>query len=205
MNENYENPRRLNSVQVAAPSSPAAPMPWRRSRLLQKYTKSADHAKSAIRAGFPYGLAASHTPAPFPMPCSISHTFLRLPMRFRGLPYTGHLPIRYRGFPIRFGRSPQAGHSPIRHGRSPIDRQSPHTIHNLFKTGFSFDETSGSSPTNLQPTTSSKHPEPALHSGKSNANRFKQITWLQSTQTKRRPSPANHTCLRVGGTVTSCT
>ena len=45
-----------------------------------------------------------------------------------------------------------------------------------------------SSPTNPQPTLSSKHPEPAS----------------QSTQIKRRPSPTNHTCLRLGGAVTSC-
>ena len=52
---------------------------------------------------------------------------------------------------------------------------------------------------------SSKHPRPALPSSKPSANRFKQITWLQSTQNKHRPVPANHTCLRLGGAVTSCT
>ena len=82
-NENYENPRRLNSVQVAAPSSPVVSVPWRRSRLLQKYTKSADHAKSAIRAGSPYGLTASHTPAPFPC---LTH----FPIRFQRIPHTIH-------------------------------------------------------------------------------------------------------------------
>ena len=59
-----------------------------------------------------------------------------------------------------------------------------------------------SSPTNPQPTPTSKHPEPALLYGKPSANRFKQITWLQSTQTKHRPVPANATDLRVGGAVT---
>ena len=33
-------------------------MPWRRSPLLQKYAKPADHAKSAIGAGSPRDLAA---------------------------------------------------------------------------------------------------------------------------------------------------
>ena len=57
----------------------------------------------------------------------------------------------------------------------PIGRPSPHTIYKLFKIGFSFDETSGSSSTNPQPTLSSKHPGPALLYGKPSANRFKQM------------------------------
>ena len=144
-----------------------------------------------------------------------------LPICRRRFPYPVAFPICFRGSPcdstafhtqaifpygiavFPYGHTPDA--SPHTPHQIPIGRPSPHTIRKLQKSDFKFGETSGSSPTNLQPTTSSKHPEPALHSGKSNANRFKQITWLQSTQTKRRPSPANATDLRLGGAVTSCT
>ena len=46
-----------------------------------------------------------------------------------------------------------------------------------------------------------------LDSGKTrlnDVNTYKQITRLQSTQNKHRPSPANATDLRLGGAVTSC-
>ena len=127
----------------------------------------------------------------FPYPVAFPIRFRGSPMRFNGLPHRPS-PHRFRGSPIRFCRSPQAGHSPIRHTRSPIARPSPHTIHKLQKSGFHFDETSGSSPANPQPTPSSKHPEPALYSGKSNANRFQQITCVTCpanlTPTKSRKS-----------------
>ena len=149
-----------------------------------------------------------------PPPASIFRFFMRLsfPMRFRGLPRR-HLLIGIAVPP--YGHTPDASpHTsrqiptgrPFSHsnGRSPIDRPSPHTIHNLLKVGLSFDETSGSSSTNPQPTPTSKHPGPASRYGKPSANRFKQITRLQSTQNKHRPSPANATDLRLGGAVTSC-
>ena len=136
-----------------------------------------------------------------PPPASIFRFFMRLSfsMRFRGLPTHGppphtvsrfpHTATRLTHFPIRFGRSPQAGHSPIRHGRSPIARLSPNTIHIIDKAaGFHFDETSGSSSTNPQPTPPSKHPEPALPSSKPSAGQVQQM--LQTCE--------------VGGAVTSC-
>ena len=106
-----------------------------------------------MRFWLPCGLAASHTPW-------IS-------------PYVSAAPP--------CGHTPDA--SPHTPRQIPIARPSPHTIYNHFKTGFSFDETSGSSPANPQPTLPSKHPEPAS----------------QLTQTKRRPAPANPTDLRGGG------
>ena len=106
-----------------------------------------------MRFWLPCGLAASHTPW-------IS-------------PYVSAAPP--------CGHTPDA--SPHTPRQIPIARPSPHTIYNHFKTGFSFDETSGSSSTNPQPTLPSKHPEPAS----------------QLTQTKRRPAPANPTDLRGGG------
>ena len=132
-------------------------------------------------------------------------------MRFCGLPHrpfphtVSRLPYNHTpdAFPHTFWQIPIGRPFSHSHGRSPIARPSPHTIYNLFKTGFSFDETSGSSSTNPQPTTSSKHPEPALQSSKPIPNRFQQITH-HSLQTKRRPSPANHTYLRLWGAVTSC-
>ena len=116
-------------------------------------------------------------------------------------PY-GHTPD---AFPHTFWQIPTGrpfSHTPrqIPHSQA-ISQYNPH----LDKAaGFHFDETSGSSSTNPQPTPSSKHPEPALPSGKPIANRFQQITCVTVQQTKRRPSPANHTYLRLGGAVTSC-
>ena len=144
---------------------------------------------------------------------------MAFPIRFRGSPcdsaafHTGHFPIGFAALP--YNHTPDASPHTSRqipigwpfshsHGRSPIARPSPHTIHNLLKVGLSFDETSGSCPTNPQPTTSSKHPEPALQSSKPIPNRFTQITWLQSPQISRQPSHANATDLRLGGAVTSC-
>ena len=113
------------------------------------------------------------------------------PIRFRGSPcdsaafHTGHFPIGFAALP--YNHTPDASPHTSRqipigwpfshsHGRSPIARPSPHTIHNLLKVGLSFDETSGSCPTNPQPTTSSRHPEPALHLRKPSAGQFQQIT-----------------------------
>ena len=70
-------------------------MPWRRSPLLQKHAKSADHAKSAIGAGSPCGLAASHTPAPFPC---LTH----FPIRFPRFPTQAISPYVFSGSPIPY-------------------------------------------------------------------------------------------------------
>ena len=155
-------------------------------------------------AASPYAGAVSHVLWHFPYvfavpPCdsAASHAG-HSPIGFAALPYD-HTPAASphtsrqiptgRPFSHSHGRSPIARPSPHTsrqiptgrpfshsHGRSPIARPSPHTIHNLLKVGLSFDETSGSSSTNAQPTTSSKHPEPALQSSKPSAGQFQQIT-----------------------------
>ena len=136
--------------------------------------------------------------APFPMSCDISHTFSRLPHAIPRPPTQAISPYGIAVSP--YNHTPDASPHTSRqipigrpfshsHTKSPIARPSPHMIRKLSKAGFHFDETSGSSSANPQPTLSSKHPGPAL----------------QSPQTKRRPSPANATCLLGGGgAVTSC-
>ena len=175
-------------------------MPWRRSRLLQN-TQSPQITPSLPLGQAPHAVRRPH--AEPPPPASIFRFFMRLsfPMRFRDLSTHGPPPHTVSRFPHTTTR---LTYFPICHGRSPIARPSPHTIHKLQKSDFHFGEISGSSSTDPQPTPSSKHPGPALPSSKPSANRFKQITWLQSTQNKHRPVPANHTCLRLGGAVTSC-
>ena len=129
-------------------------------------------------------------PAPFPM----SHVLWHFPYVFAAPPY-GRTPDE---FPHTFWQIPTGRPFSHSHVRSPIDRPFPHTIHKLQKSGFHFDETSVSSPTNPQPIPSSRHPEPALQSSKPIPNRFQQITRVTIQQTKRRPVPANATDLRLG-------
>ena len=79
-----------------------------------------------------------------------------------------------------YGHTPDA--FPHTFWQIPIGRPSPHTIYKLFKIGFSFDETSGSCPTNPN--------QPCQQTSR---------TCVTIQQTKRRPSPANATDLRLGG------
>ena len=111
-------------------------------------------------------------PGGLPMCRRRFHIPWHFPYVFAAPPY-GHTPDE---FPHTFWQIPTGRPFSHSHGRSPIDRPFPHTIHKLQKFGFHFDETSGSSPTNPQPTTSSKHPEPALHLRKPSAGQFQQIT-----------------------------
>ena len=166
------------------PSSPAAPMPWRRSRLLQKYAKAADHAKSAIGTGSPCGPAA---------PCRAAASRFHIPVfHATFVPHAIPRPLHtWAASPYGIAVSPYS-HTPdvFPHISQQIHiaGPSPHTIHKLQKSGFHFDETSGSSSTNPN--------QPCQQTSR---------TCVTIQQTKRRPVPANHTYLRVGGTVTSCT
>ena len=96
--------------------------------------------------GSPYGLAASHTPAPFPISRGISHTFSRFPHAIQRPPTQAISPYGHRPFPHTSRQIPIGRPFSHSHGRSPIARPSPHTIHNLLKIGLSFDETSVPAP-----------------------------------------------------------
>ena len=125
-NENYENPRRLNSVQVAAPSSPVAPVPWRRSPVVAKIrqvrrSRQVCHpGRLPIQSGGPHAgpspPAKIHENPQSPQAAVCFHIlfFMRFlfPIRPGGLPYAGAVshvlwhfpclvafPIRFRGFP----------------------------------------------------------------------------------------------------------
>ena len=121
--ENGEKPLRLNRVQVAAPPSPAAPMPWQRSWLLQKY------ASPQIAPSLPLGQAPHAVWWP---PCRAAASRFHIPifhatfvpMRFCGLPHTGHLPIGIAVSP--YGHTPDA--SPHTSRQIPIGKPSPHTV-----------------------------------------------------------------------------
>ena len=170
-------------------------MPWRRSRLLQKYAKAADHAKSAIGTGSPCGpaapcrAAASRFHIPVFHATFVPHAIPRPLHTWAASPY-GIAVSPYNHTPDVFPHMSQQIH---------IAGPSPHTIRKLQKSDFHFGENSGSCPTNPQPTPSSKHPEPALPSSKPIPNRFQQITRVTVQQISHQPSHANPTYLRLGG------
>ena len=154
-------------------------MPWRRSRLLQKYAKAADHAKSAIGTGSPCGPAA---------PCRAAASRFHIPVfHATFVPHAIPRPLHtWAASPYGIAVSPYS-HTPdvFPHISQQIHiaGPSPHTIRKLQKSDFHFGENSGSCPTNPQPTLSSKHPGPALQSSKPSAGQV----------------PANATDLRLGG------
>ena len=119
-------------------------MPWRRSRLLQKYAKAADHAKSAIGTGSPCGPAA---------PCRAAASRFHIPVfHATFVPHAIPRPLHtWAASPYGIAVSPYS-HTPdvFPHISQQIHiaGPSPHTIHKLQKSGFHFDETSGSSSTN---------------------------------------------------------
>ena len=134
----------------------------------------------------PYVFAAS------PCNSAASHTQAVSPYGIAVFPY-GHTPD---AFPHTFWQIPIGRPFSHSHGRSPIARPSPHTIHIIDKAaGFHFDETSGSSSTNPQPTPTSKHQGPALHLCKPSAGQFQQM--LQTCDWGGVPSPPARTVMRT--------
>ena len=123
-------------------------MPWRRSRLLQKYAKAADHAKSAIGTGSPCGPAA---------PCRAAASRFHIPVfHATFVPHAIPRPLHtWAASPYGIAVSPYS-HTPdvFPHISQQIHiaGPSPHTIRKLQKSDFHFGENSGSCPTNPQPT-----------------------------------------------------
>ena len=124
----------LAANQVAAPSSPAAPMSRRRSLLLQKCAKSADHAKSAIGAGPPcgpaasqYGVAAFHqiredkVRRPYSIVPFLVFMRFSFPVQSGGLPYASAISYACGISPYVFAASHAIP-------RPPIHRPSPHMV-----------------------------------------------------------------------------
>ena len=99
-------------------------MPWRRSRLLQKYVKSADHAKSAIGTGAPCGpaapcrAAASRFHIPVFHATFVPHAIPRPPHTWAASPY-GIAVSPYNHTPDAF---PHTSH------QIPIGWSSPHMV-----------------------------------------------------------------------------
>ena len=119
-------------------------------------------------------------------------------------PYTRAVPVLKRRPPCQVPTHPRD----FPHMLAPLFNtfpRLPHTVTKLQKSRHWLRRDQRSGFTNPQPTTSSRHPEPALPSSKPIPNRFQQITRVTIQQTKRRPVPANATDLRLGGAVTSCT
>ena len=167
-----------------SPREPQFPQKFLKNMQSPQATHRSNVSGFDVIFGSPYGLAAS--------PCAGigSHIPWHFPYGIAVPPYN-HTPDE---FPHTFWQIPTGRPFSHSHGRSPIDRPSPHTIHKLQKSGFHFDETSGSCPTNPQPTTSSRHPEPALQSSKPSAGQFQQIT---HTCDWGAPSPPACTYLHV--------
>ena len=188
----------------------------------QKFIKNLQSPQAAHRSnvsgfdvifGSPYGLAAS------PYAGAVSHVLWYFPYVFVAPPcdsaasHAGHIPIGFAASP--YGHTPAA--SPHTSRQIPIGRPFSHTPRQIphsqaispydpqapkIRLQIRRDQRSGS--TNPQPTLTSKHPEPALPSSKPIPNRFQQITRVTVQQTNLQQVHANHTCLRLGGTVTSC-
>ena len=99
-------------------------MPWRRSRLLQKYVKSADHAKSAIGTGAPCGpaapcrAAASRFHIPVFHATFVPHAIPRPPHTWAASPY-GIAVSPYNHTPDAFPHTSQ---------QIPIGWSSPHMV-----------------------------------------------------------------------------
>ena len=153
-------------------------MPWRRSRLLQKYAKSADHAKSAIWTGPPCGPAA-------PMPSR------RLPLPYFGFSCNFRSPCDSTAshtqaiFPYGIVVSPY-NYTPDAFPHTlhqiSIGRPSPHTFsadppHNpqAPKNPNPNPERPASGAADPQPTLTNRYPGPASQSSKPSAGQVQQI------------------------------